>query len=171
MTDATKNLLTIVIASTQLLLLVVGAVWAYYRFWREGSHRRRVEFRIDCVFFGPQQDQYLAEFKLHAVNKGLVVHRFPSIELRVRGIKASDEISFWKDRKPRVEFPHKVMQGEIVHEKYSYIFVEPGVEQVITYVTKIPAEYRFILARAEFRYDRLNPHSAEEVFEVKSVGA
>ncbi len=63
------------------------------------------------------------------------------------------------------------MQGEIVHEKYSYIFVEPGVEQVITYVTKIPAEYRFILARAEFRYDRLNPHSAEEVFEVKSVGA
>src|SRR5258708_19933982 len=108
MTDGTKNLLTIVIASTQLLLLVVGAVWAYYRFWREGSHRRRVEFRIDCVFFGPQQDQYLAEFKLHAVNKGLVVHRFPSIELRVRGFKPLDKISFCNIKNPPVKFPHKV---------------------------------------------------------------
>jgi hypothetical protein len=171
MTDSTKNLLTIIIAATQLGFLVAGAFWAYYRFWREGSHRRRIEFSIDCIFFGPQQDQYLTQFRLHAVNKGLVVHRFPNIELRVRGIKTSEEISFWLDRWPRVEFPHKIMQAEIVHEKYSYIFVEPGVEQVISYVTKIPAEYHFIIARAEFRYDRRNPHSAENVFEVKAVGA
>ncbi|MEK6337359.1 MAG: hypothetical protein AABM67_20750 [Acidobacteriota bacterium] len=166
MNDSTKSLLSVIIAATQLVLLVVGALWAYYRFWREGSHRRRVEFSIDCNFFGPQQEQYLAEFRLHAVNKGVVVHRFPSIELRVLGLKKSDPISFWEDRKPRVEFPHKVMQAEIVHDKYSYIFVEPGVEQVITYVTTFPAEYRFILARAEFRYDRRNPHSAEKVFEL-----
>jgi hypothetical protein len=171
MTDATRNLLTVAIGATQLLLLVVGAVWAYYRFWREGSHRRRVEFSINCSFFGPQCDEYLAEFTLHADNKGLVVHRFPSIELRVRGIKASEGISFWENRRPRVEFPHKIVQAEIVHEKYAYIFVEPGVKQVITYVTRIPAEYRFILARAEFRYDRRNPHSAESVFEVKPAGA
>jgi hypothetical protein len=44
--------------------------------------------------------------------------------------------------------------------------VEPGVEQVITYVTKIPEEYRFIVARAEFHYGRGKPHSAEAVFNV-----
>ncbi len=161
-----KESFPIIIGLANFFIILFGACWAYWRFFREGSHRRRIEFRIECSFFGPHQGAYLTEFRLIAANRGLVKHKFPSIVLRVRGIKRMEPLDYWKGREPRVEFPTEVFKAEVVHAKYSYIFVEPGVQQVITFVTKIPTSYRFILARAEFHYNRYKPHSAESVFDV-----
>src|SRR5262249_7709147 len=128
--------------------------------------RPRVDFRIDCKFLGPQGEDYVAEFLLYAKNRGLVIQRFPSIRLRVRSVPADAPLEIWESYKPRLLFPQKLFDAEIVHEKYGYIFVEPGVEQLISYITKVPASARFVLARAEFRYKNFDPHSAERVFEV-----
>jgi hypothetical protein len=161
-----KDLIDALTKIGQFALLLIAAVWAYFRLWREGVLRPRVDFRIDCKFFGPHGDEYVVEFLLYANNRGLVIQRFPSIHLRVRSIPTGSALELWEKYKPRLLFPEKLFEAEVVLEKDGYIFVEPGVEQIISYVTKVPRRARFVIARAEFRYENSDPHSAERVFEV-----
>ena len=67
-----------------------------------------------------------------------------------------------------MEFPETVVdEADVMYKrKYSSIFVEPGVTQKLTFVARVPAEVRFILARAQFRYDIRHTHSTERVFEM-----
>lgn len=149
------------------ILLTLGAAWwVYFRFVRERSHARRVAFSIECNFFGPQQGQYVAEFLLRIKNQGLVIHRFKTLKLRVRGIAKNTPLQPWQQQPSRLSFPETLIDetNVIFHGKYQYIFVEPGVEQVITFVGTVPEAMSFILARAQFEYSDGRTHSTERVF-------
>jgi hypothetical protein len=65
-----------------------------------------------------------------------------------------------------VNFPEELIDERdvLLSMKYGHIFVEPGVEQVITFVASVPETIRFILARAEFEYSDKRTHSSERVF-------
>jgi hypothetical protein len=156
-----------------LVIVLAAAVWGYFRFRKERTHNPRVEFSIDATIFPAQEATRLVEFRLLANNKGSVVHRFRSIKLRVRGISAGTAIAQCGCRGARTSFPEKLIDDEevIYKAKYDHIFVEPGVEQTITYCTAIPAEMAFIVAHVKFFYDKeeLWPHSAERVFAVKDA--
>src|SRR5580704_17775141 len=71
---------------------------------------------------------------------------FFSIRLRVRGIRCNYPLTYWKGYEPRVDFPDKLLSNDKFIEvipkdmKWNYIFVEPGVEQEIKYLTLIPCE-------------------------------
>lgn len=68
-----------------------------------------------------------------------------------------------------MELKHKVLETDIVPDNWNFIFVEPGVGQEIGFVTRIEQDYLYIIARAEFYYDkekRSTPHSIERMFEV-----
>jgi hypothetical protein len=167
MNDKDANLVKLILEIAQFALVLLGVIWAYYRLKKERTHTPHVEFQINCNFFGPNADSYLAEFILTANNKGLVKHQFKSIKLRVRGIKRGINLSYWKGNEPRLEFPDDLFGDiEVKHKKYNHIFVEPSVKQEITYITKIPKVYEYIIARAEFQYAEFRPHSTEKVFEV-----
>jgi hypothetical protein len=168
---STEGVIAIVLQVMQLSFVLAAAIWAYFRFWRERSHMSRMEFDVSCRFHGPQDGRFLAEFTLGAHNKGLVIHKFPSIRLRVRGIKSGAALQSWEGS--RVLFPEKILDNvEVVYKKKNpYLFVEPGVEQRIGYVTTIPTDCAFIIARAEFRYDSERSHSAERVFTVRATEA
>jgi len=170
MDEATKNLWEVLIAGGQLVVVLLTGIWAYRRFRAERPHQPRIELRLDCVFHGPEQGGYLAEFIIRANNRGLIVHRFHSIRLRVRGIRVGSAVQPWRGHEPRVAFPEKLIpDAEVLHKpKFDHIFVEPGVQQTITYAAMIPGSFRFIAARVEFYYDfaREWPHSAERVFTV-----
>jgi hypothetical protein len=170
MDDSTRNFWTVILAALQLLTVLVAAGWAYFRFSRERTHSPHIEFLIDARFFTPRDEHRLTEFTLITRNKGLVVHRFHSIKLRVRGISDKTPLSFWKGNEPRACFPEKLVDdAEVIFKpKYDHIFVEPGVEQSISFTTLIPASIAFIAARAEFQYDEEQywPHSTERVFSV-----
>jgi len=73
---------------------------------------------------------------------------------------------FWGSTQ-RVEFPERVVDDADVmyKQKYGSIFVEPGVTQRLTFVAKIPVGIRFVVARAQFKYDVNSTHSAERVFD------
>lgn len=53
----------------------------------ERRYTPHIELRIDCKFFGPRHNQFLAVFCVETKNRGQVVHKFPSVVFRVRGIK------------------------------------------------------------------------------------
>ena len=135
------------------------------RWEKERTCKPHIEFGIDCDFYGPENGYYLTEFLLGAYNKGVTLHRFPSILLRVRGIKSDQAPEYWLGREPRVEFPEKVIDNaEIIPRDYNYFFVEPGVKQTFTYVTRIPSSIKYILVQAKFKYDEFTPHTVERVF-------
>lgn len=167
--EGTKRLADVLLATLQLLTVIAGGIWVFFRFRREGSHSPRVSFEIDGKFFGPQSDCYLGEFVMTVKNEGLVKHRFTEISLRIRGIRKETPPTLWGDTQ-RVEFPEKIVNDADVmyKKKYGSIFVEPGVTQRLTFVAIIPAGIRFISARAQFEYDSHRTHSAEHVFEITS---
>lgn len=141
-----------------------------------------IEFSIDCNIYGPEKDYYLAEFLLTADNKGLVQQQFEDIFLRVRGIERDVGLDEWKNNEPRLAFPKelginnvKVVPNKIRSPEgittYKHFFVEPGVKQVFTYITRIPSSIKYIAARAAFHYDPTTPHTTERVFRVQASEA
>lgn len=169
MDDDTKNLTDVIINSIQLLVILLSAIWAYFRFRREGPLHPRIEFGIDCKFYGPQSNSYLTSFSVTANNKGNVEHKFKEIRLRVLGIKANQTFTEFERYPPMVNFPEIIMKRvNIVPPTYGYYFVRPNVNQTFNYTTQIQADIRFIIVRATFEYQKTEEiHTTEQVFEVK----
>lgn len=162
-------LATVVLQLAQLLAVVVGGVWVYLRFRREGPNHPRIEFGIDCTFLGPQQGFFVAAFVVNAHNKGYVEHRFTELRMKALGIKAGEALTDWKGHAPRLCFPEVIFRGvNLVPQEFGYFFVRPGVDQSFSFVTRVSQDIRFIVARATFKYQKTGDlHTVERVFEVK----
>lgn len=154
----------------QSLAILVGALWAYFRFRSESPLHPRIEFDIDCKFLGPQNGDYLAGLTIFANNKGSVEHKFEEIRIRIRGIKKGAPLTEFAEYPSMVNFPEKIIVPgiNIVPDKYEYFFVRPGVHQRFNYAVLVDADVRFIIVRAGFKYqDSKEVHTSERVFEVK----
>jgi hypothetical protein len=142
----------------------------------ERRHKLRIEFTLDATFYGPKRGYYLSEFSINVHNKSRVKYDFTRITLRVRGLKEDDVPTLWKDREPRLAFPHKLFETNTVPEGLGSIFVEPEVNQPVTFVTRIDDAYDYILGRAEFYYgqsgdEEFGPHSVERLFALEPANA
>ena len=164
---------SITLEAAQFIVVLFGATWAYLRFWREGVHKPRIQFDIDCSFYGPPDGQMVAAFRVLAYNKGHVEYRFDSIKLRALGLKKDEPLTDRKGSEPMLLFPHTLFKKvQLVPEKFGYFFVRPGVNQAFTYTTHIPGDIRFLVARATFRYKGTDDtHTAERTFEVSQRDA
>ena len=168
MSDSTKNLFDVFFGFVQLFVVVTGAAWAYLRFFREGQHAPRIDFDVTCEFFGPQNDSRVAAFTIYAHNKGNIEQKFVRISLRLLGIRLNDTLDLREDL--RLNFPHSLAKAEVIPEKFGYYFVRPGVNQQISFTTIIPADIRFVLARAAFKYEDSNDlHTTEKVFDIEQI--
>ena len=154
------------LAIIQTIVVIIGAVWAYFRFFREGTHNPRVQFNIDCEFLGPQNGRYIAAFTVTAKNCGHIEQHFLEIRVRVRGIEDGANLDTWKERPPLLEFHLEEFDTfNIIPERSQYFFVRPCVEQNFSMVTSIPETWKFALARATFKYEKTNEiHTAEKAF-------
>jgi hypothetical protein len=124
-----------------------------------------IELAINCQVLGQDDGHYLVEFTLMVYNRGLVRWTFRSIKLRVRGIEKNQQFAYWPGEGQRLEFPVKIInKEEVIPKSVNFLFVEPGVQQAIAYVTKIPAQIMYIVVYVEFWYDMVTPHTSERVF-------
>ncbi|MBL8868690.1 MAG: hypothetical protein JNK90_02800 [Planctomycetaceae bacterium] len=163
----TKELAEIVLGVANLIVILCGVLWAYRRFRVERTHQPRMEFDIDCSFFGPQNGSYACQVLVRAKNCGLIRHEFRDLKIRILGIEKTDILTYWTGNEPRLQFPHKIAVGSLLYApKYDYIFVEPGVEQTLTFNTMVPEKMSFVVIHVSFTYSEENTHSAERVFKV-----
>ena len=164
----TKNLFDVIFAFVQLAALVWAAVWTYFRFSREGTHKPRIEFDVKCTFYDPKDGIRGAFFEVIASNKGHVEHKFVSISLKVRGVKLDQP----NERLPggRWDFPERLLEAELVSAESEYFFVRPGINQPFSFPTTIPADCRQIWVRATFEYENSGePHTIDRVFAIPST--
>lgn len=71
-------------------------------------------------------------------NSGLVQQKLWDPKLRILGIRKGVSLHFRAKDPYRMEFPEKVLPlRDILPGEYNFFFVEPGVHQDISYVTKV----------------------------------
>jgi len=129
-----------------------------------------LELSLGCRVLGEQMNDYLVEFVLTASNHGFVRWKFTNIRLRVRGIQANQPLLYWAEQKPRLYFPVKIFDvANVIPSDLNYLFVDPGIRQDITYVTKIPSTFTYLLSYVEFWYDETTPHSVERAFSLDAA--
>jgi hypothetical protein len=57
----------------------------------------------------------------------------------------------WPGHAPRLLFPHELVKDkQVIPERFGYTFFEPGITQEYKYVSRVPAEYEFLLVRGQF---------------------
>jgi hypothetical protein len=145
-----SGLLSCVTQWGKIAFPAIAGLWVFYKYYREGFHRPRIEFDIECNVVGSNESDSIVEFVVIANNKGKIRFTFHELQLRVRGINEGESFAYWRDSK-RMEFPEKVLDENIIPSKYKYYFVEPGINQAISYITKIPKNMRFVVAFAAFK--------------------
>src|SRR5918992_2452229 len=105
----------------------------------------RIEYDIQCRFYGPEENEYLTEIHVIVNNRGNLRRKYKSMRIRVRGIERGSALSFWPGRGGRLQFPTLLLNDDFIEQGRGWFyFVEPGVRQVFTYVTKTPERVKYI---------------------------
>lgn len=165
-------------AMTPVAVVFLGYVIDRRRSRAERRHKERIEFTVDATFYTPTQGFVPAEFLLYVHNKSNVKHESETVTLRVRGLKRGQKPVDWADgpREHDMEFPHTIVDENVIPPEMRPIFVEPDVKQTLTYVTRLDSTVRYVLVNAQFNYlgraaaDGYQPHSIERLFELPPPG-
>ncbi len=155
----------------KIVLAIAAAAFAYFKFFREGTHRQRIEFDIDYCDLGFIGAERAIEFGCIAENKGNVEQRFDGIRVTIRGIE-NGPLSQLKGHEPRLEFPVEIARASLVTDKWQYYFVRPKVKQRFPLVVNVPQSCSIVWVRATFKYQNTDDiHSAERAFRLPEIEA
>lgn len=148
-------------------LAIAAAGFTYYQFFREGKHKQRIQFDIDCQDLSVLGKERIIEIGCIAENKGNVEQWVDDIRVEVRGLDASGSLGEMKNHAPRLKFPDKLSKASLISRKWKYYFVRPHVTQRFPLVIRIPGNVSHILVRSTFRYRGTDDiHSAERAFKL-----
>jgi hypothetical protein len=129
----------------------------------------RIEYDVECRFLGPQGADYVTEVRLLVSNKSLTRRAFSSIRIRLLIIPSKATLEFWPEGNGRLLFRRERPDVDLVPQDGGrYYFIEPGVRQVFTYVTKVPADVTFVLLHAKFT-SMVEPSLGESPYENQFV--
>jgi len=137
----------------------------------------RCEFELHCDFFGPEGDDYLVYISLRITNRGKTRRTFKSIAFRLRGIEEGAPLEYFNPELPgRLRFQKPLLRANFVDrpENEYHFYIEPQVSQVFTYVSKIPANIRYVLAYASMvpvtdEHEEEGVFAEERLFQVRPV--
>jgi len=134
---------------------------------KERDHAPHIEFGIDCRVFDTTGEDRAVEFMICINNKGRIRQEIRNLSIRLRGISEGQDLKFWDGHGHRLEFPVKLVdETQIIPAEAVYYFVEPGIDQMFDYVTKIPRKIRYLLVHSRFDYGSDSFHTVERVFDM-----
>jgi hypothetical protein len=133
------------------LAIVLGGIWAYWKFSVQREREPRAEFDLTAEFIGKQDGKWLIAVSARLTNKGKVRHPMSEASLAVRYLVASDPVGESQDAAHfrQLAFPHTIGRRKIWKDSY----IDPGLEFRNSYITWVPAEATYILLLCKFRYN------------------
>ena len=158
-----------VIEIIKVSLLILAALFTYFRFFSEGTHKQRIEFDIECSDLGHVKNERIIEVGVIAENKGYVEQKFTHISLKIYGLDSKSELKELENYEPRLEFPLKLHETDLISQNYNYYFVRPKIAQRFPITLKIPLSTSYILVKAKFNYRNGEFHTAERTFALSNV--
>ena len=157
---------TSIIEFVKLSLFILAAIFTYFRFFREGTHKQRIEFNIDFRDLGCNNNDRIIEIGVIVENKGNIEQRFQQISLRIRGINKNSQLQEIEGHDSRLAFPLGLHTIKLISKKDKYYFVRPKVKQRFPITVRIPVEISHLLVHAKFNYITGDFHTAERAFSI-----
>ena len=151
-----------------VVAVIIGGIWAYFRFIRQREHSQRIEFLVDIEFVGLQDDQWLIEALAFIENKGLVNQIIKDLSFTLRYVDSDDRISDGdKEINFQANISRELKKGVWVPESWEATFIEPGLKTRYGYVASVPSEASFVLIHGRFSYqDEKEFHTAKKLVKV-----
>ena len=196
------------------ITVLMGALWAVYKFVQYRELKQRIQLDIDATMYrlaSPEQAQafdwdrrgdrvtvpvqprtHAIEILLKFTNKGFTRMRLFNIQIGVNTMRPPNEAQFDQED-GHLHLTRIFTSGNIVPifqvkdnpiEETSFYYIEPGIEQTISYLTLIaePREVVQIYAKFSLEQKRIfpksdvgakgvYPHTAARTYKVDSEGS
>lgn len=146
-----KDLAAAISDVTTAVAIVLGGIWAYWKFSIQRERDPRAEFDLAAEFVGQQDGKWLIEVSARLTNKGKVRHPMTDATMNVRYLLSSDAVVESQDPTHfrQLSFPHAVGRRKIWQDSY----IDPGLEFRNSYIIWVPAQATYVLLLCKFRYD------------------
>jgi hypothetical protein len=134
------------------LAIIIGGVWAYWKFVVQMEREPRAEFDLTAEFIGIQDGKWLLEVSARLANKGKVRHLMKNATMNIRYLTSADHVleSSQDGHFRQVSFPHSIGRRVVWSDSY----IDPGLEFRNSYLAWVPEEATFVLLLCNFEYDR-----------------
>jgi len=177
------------------LVALTGGIWALYKVKEYRELKQRIQLDINANLYKLSSPENVAgltwdkkgkrtstpvqphthavEVLLRFTNKGLTRLRLYNIQVGINTMRPQNEVQF-DEGDGHLHLTRILTSGNIVPlfrvegmpvEKTSFYYVEPGVEQTITYLALIPEPRELIQVYAKFSLEQ------ERIFPEREVGA
>lgn len=167
--EKTETVFKIIESFATTIAIIVGGIWAYFRFRRQRENHALIDFSVDIVFHSKHKDWWIVEIIAYIENKGKVQHKIDLFEFELASLSSSDNIEITEEFGGQVHFPNIITRRSFLPKKYRYFFVEPGLKNKYSFISRIPADTEVLILHSWFNYlDGKHSHSAEVTKKVPS---
>lgn len=160
--EKTELILKILESLATILAIGIGGIWTYRRFIRQRENHSLIDFSVDIVFHSKLKDWWIVEVVAYIENKGKVQHKIELFEFELASLNSTDKVEITEQFGGQVHFPNIITKGSFLPKKYRYFFVEPGLKNKYSFITRVPADTDLLILHSWFNYlDGKHSHSAE----------
>ncbi|GET22712.1 hypothetical protein [Prolixibacter denitrificans] len=132
--------------------IIVGGIWTYRRFYRQREHQALIDFSVDIVFHEKLGEWWIVELNAYVENKGKVQHKMNDFKFKVESLSNHDVVELNYNYGGQVNFPTTLSEGSFLPKKAEYFFIEPGLKNKYSFITRIPASQKILLMHSWFNY-------------------
>jgi hypothetical protein len=176
-----KSWIEVIQGLITIAAMLIGGFWAWSKFVVERGLIPPSQMDLALRTVGSSESATIVEIAVRLHNKGSSALVVSDLRVRLRYLDDKDDIQVIDEaEKPafgRVNFPHAHVLNRIGAEERvaharthghdhdsrlgrgeflvvpDHTFVQPGVDQLYTFVTALPRTSSYVLARASFRYE------------------
>jgi len=193
------------------ITVIIGAVWGFYKFFQYRELKQRIQLNIDANIYeltSPEQTKafnwdrqgnretvpvqprtHAIEILLKFTNKGFTRMRLFNIQIGVNTMRLQNESQF-DQNDGHLHLTRVFTSGNLVPvfrvkdkpvEETSFYYIEPGIEQTISYLTLITEPRELVQIYAKFSHEQkrifptmdvgekgLYPHTAARTYKLKA---
>lgn len=162
---------TVVKDSATTLAIILGGVWALWKYVLRRESRAKIQFSLDLNLVARLDDKWIVEAIAVVENKGLVRHNVRDFRFDLHYLPRGAAVREGDERiNQQVLFEPVVRKKYWIPPDWLSTFVDPGVTQRYTYVTWLPGDAAVALLYAQFRYPDADSefHTAQKAFPIPS---
>jgi len=149
-------------AIVEIVAIIVGGIWVYYKFIRQREDHALIDFSVDIVFHARKDDYWIVELVACLENKGKVQHRVHDFTFELSSLDRGDKVELKAEFGDQVYFPNLISKGSFLPASAKYFFNEPGLKNRYSHIARVPVKSELVIMHSNFKYiDGKHFHTAE----------
>jgi hypothetical protein len=149
-----KTIASVLEAFVKITAIIVGSMWAYWKFVIQREHEPATDLDIDVQFVGEQDDKRIVEITVLLENKSQVRVKYKDFQVVARYLLDGDKVEEGDSRiRYQLNFPRTIDQrlggGKRFFSNVEYM----NPKQVFRHrhITYIPADSTFLWVQTKFK--------------------